>query len=63
MTWKPNDLIALIIATTICLLILSVIYNGVINGVKLSDFKANLVSGIIGSLITVLAQHIAKKEQ
>jgi len=61
MRFNPNGAIAFLITFTVCFLILSIVYNTIINGVTITDYKANLVSGIVGSLITLLTLIVTNK--
>jgi len=53
--WESDEWIVFMFALSICLFLLSIIYNGIINGVILTDMKAKLVTGVIGSIVAIIS--------
>jgi len=61
--WRTPDIIAIIFALTISILLLSAVYGSIVKGIIVSDVKSNLISAVVGSMITLIAHVITKKKE
>ena len=56
--WEPIDIIAMLLTVTICLILILSSVAPVITGTSLSEAKAKLLVGLIGSVVSVVSMYI-----
>ena len=61
MTWKPVDLIVLILAASVSLILLGIVYRAIFDKIVLDEARAKLMAGMIGSLLAIISMYVGAK--
>jgi hypothetical protein len=60
--WKPTDLIAFILAVTVCIILILASLRPILTGIEVSVDKARMLAGIIGAIIAMIANYLGGKK-
>jgi len=58
---KPVDKIIIMITATVCLILILAAINPLITGKSLSDSKAEIMAGIVISLVAIISMYIGRR--
>lgn len=61
--WTPTDVIVLILAITVSLILLSIFGELMLNDIPLTETAAELVAGLVTSVITIISIYVGAKIQ
>lgn len=60
---EPKDIIAYILAGVLGVFVIGIVYKSVLIGREYNDHQADLIKGIIASMITILAMYMGDKNK
>ena len=63
MTWKPYDIIILILTITLSVILISIFIELALTDIAMTDTNAKIVGGILGSVISIISMYIGAQIQ
>ncbi len=61
MRFNSEDIVILIFSVTVSILLLTVVFNNVINKTEISEAKAQLLTTVVSSVVTIISIYVGKK--